>query len=199
MLSIVKFLHLSLYNSEANMKYRTSDLTLCALFAALLAVCAWLVIPAGPVPFTLQTFGVFAALGLLGGKRGTVSILVYLLLGAVGAPVFSGFQGGIGVLLGVTGGYLLGFLLCGLVMMLAEKLFGESTAVFLLASVVGLLLCYAFGTAWFLTVYARGGGAITLGAALGKCVLPFLLPDAAKLALAAVLRARVKRYVPAAG
>lgn len=83
-------------------------------------------------------------------------------------------------------------------MMLAEKLFGESTAVFLLASVVGLLLCYAFGTAWFLTVYARGGGAITLGAALGKCVLPFLLPDAAKLALAAVLRARVKRYVPAA-
>ena len=178
------------------MKLRTVDLSLCALFAALLAVCAWLVIPAGAVPFTLQTFGVFAALGLLGGKRGTISILVYLLLGAVGAPVFSGFQGGFGVLLGATGGYLLGFLLCGGVMMLAERFFGDSMRVFLIAAVVGMLLCYGFGTAWFMTVYVRGGGTITLGAALGSCVLPFLLPDAAKLALAALLRARVKRYVP---
>jgi biotin transport system substrate-specific component len=141
---------------------------------------------------------VFAALGLLGGKRGTVSILVYLLLGAVGAPVFSGFQGGFGVLLGATGGYLLGFLLCGLVMILVEKVFGDGMAVFLAASLLGLGLCYAFGTAWFLMVYARGGGMITLGAALGKCVLPFLLPDAAKLALAALLRAKLKRHVPAA-
>ena len=86
---------------------KTRDMALCALFAALLAVCAWLVIPIGDVPFTLQTFGVFAALGLLGGKRGTIAIAVYLLLGAVGAPVFAGFKGGPGALFGATGGCLL--------------------------------------------------------------------------------------------
>ena len=88
---------------------KTRDLTLIALFAALIAICAWLTVPMPDVPFTMQTFGVFAALLLLGGKRGTLSILLYLLLGAAGLPVFSGFRGGIGSLLGTTGGYLVGF------------------------------------------------------------------------------------------
>ena len=88
---------------------KTRDLTLIAVFAAVIAVCAWISIPAA-VPFTLQTLGIFLAVGLLGGRRGTISVGVYLLLGAVGAPVFSGFNGGIGYLLGATGGYLLGFL-----------------------------------------------------------------------------------------
>ena len=70
------------------MKLKTKDLALCALFAALIAVCAWISIPA-TVPFTLQTFAIFAALGLLGGKRGTVAVAVYLLLGAIGVPVFA--------------------------------------------------------------------------------------------------------------
>lgn len=75
------------------MKFSTRDLCFCAIGAALIAVCAWISIPAD-VPFTLQTFAIFAVCGLLGGKRGTVSVLVYLLLGAVGAPVFAGFRGG---------------------------------------------------------------------------------------------------------
>ena len=178
------------------MKYKTIDMALCALFAALLAVCAWIVIPAGDVPFTLQTFGVFAALGLLGGKRGTVAIAVYLLLGAIGVPVFAGFKGGIGALLGVTGGYLVSYLFIGLIVILAEKFFGDSTAVFLIAGILGMLVCYAFGTTWFVVAYARTAGPIGWGAALGKCVLPFILPDAAKLVLAVLLRSRVKRYVP---
>ena len=177
---------------------KTRDMALCALFAALLAVCAWLVIPAGDVPFTLQTFGVFAALGLLGGKRGTIAIAVYLLLGAVGAPVFAGFKGGIGALLGVTGGYLVSYLFMGLVVILAEKWFGRSNLVFLIAGVIALAVCYAFGTAWFVVAYARTAGPISWAAALGKCVIPFVLPDLAKLALAALLRARVAKYLPAA-
>lgn len=177
---------------------KTRDMALCALFAALLAICAWLVIPIGDVPFTLQTFGVFAALGLLGGKRGTIAIAVYLLLGAVGAPVFAGFKGGIGALLGVTGGYLVSYLFMGLIVIAAEKLFGDRTIVFLIAGVIALIVCYAFGTAWFVVAYARTAGPISWAAALGKCVLPFVLPDLAKLALAVLLRDRVKRYVPAA-
>lgn len=177
---------------------KTKDMALCALFAALLAVCAWLVIPAGDVPFTLQTFGVFAALGLLGGKRGTIAILVYLLLGAVGAPVFAGFKGGVGALLGVTGGYLVSYLFMGLVIILAEKGFGRSNLVFLIAGVIALVVCYAFGTAWFVVAYARTAGPISWAAALGKCVLPFVIPDLIKLALAALLRARVGKYLPQA-
>ena len=84
----------------ANTKYMTR----AALFAALTAICAWISIPVADIGFTMQTFGVFLTLGVLGGKWGTVSILIYLLLGAVGMPVFSGFRGGMGMLLGVTGG-----------------------------------------------------------------------------------------------
>ncbi|MBQ6403278.1 MAG: biotin transporter BioY [Oscillospiraceae bacterium] len=175
---------------------KTRDMALCALFAALLAVCAWLVIPIGDVPFTLQTFGVFAALGLLGGKRGTIAIAVYLLLGAVGAPVFAGFKSGVGALLGVTGGYLVSYIFMGLIVIAAEKLFGDRTIVFLIAGVIALIVCYAFGTAWFVVAYAKTAGPISWAAALGKCVIPFVLPDLAKLALAVFLRDRLKRYVP---
>ena len=178
------------------MKLKTKDLALCALFAALIAVCAWISISA-TVPFTLQTFAIFAALGLLGGKRGTVAVAVYLLLGAIGVPVFAGFQGGIGALLGTTGGYLLGFLLTALIEWGMEARFGSKTGVFLLSAVLGMLVCYAFGTAWYLVVYARTKGAISLATALGWCVVPFLIPDAVKIALAVLLRGRLKRHIPA--
>jgi len=170
------------------------DMALCGLFAAILAVSAWLTIP-GPVPFTLQTFGIFAALGLLGGKRGTVSIVVYLILGAVGLPVFSGFRGGFGVLLGTTGGYIAGFLLSGLLYWGMTALLGGQLWVRLLAMVLGLLLCYAAGTAWFLVVYLQSTGPIGLGAVLAKCVVPFLIPDGCKLALAWLLSTRLSRYL----
>ena len=84
-----------------------------ALFAAIIAVCSWIQIPM-TVPFTMQTFAVFCALATLGGKGGTISILIYIVLGAVGVPVFAGFTGGIGILFGTTGGYIIGFLFTGL-------------------------------------------------------------------------------------
>ena len=97
------------------MKSKAYDLVLIALFAALMALCAWVTVPYA-VPFTMQTFGVFLALLLLGGKRGTICMAVYLLLGAVGLPVFSGFRGGVGALVGSTGGYLVGFIVSALLM-----------------------------------------------------------------------------------
>ena len=171
------------------------DMVLCALCAAILAVSAWLTVP-GEVPFTLQTFGVFAALGLLGGKRGTIAIALYLVLGAVGLPVFSGFRGGFGVLLGTTGGYIFGFLLSGLLYWALTALLGNKGWVRLLAMVLGLLLCYAAGTGWFLLVYLQKTGPISLGVVLAKCVVPFLLPDAVKLTLAWLLSHRLARHVP---
>lgn len=125
-----------------------------ALFAVLLAVFSWTTIPFA-VPFTLQTFGVYVALMLLGGKKGTIAIALYILLGAVGVPVFSGFKGGVGALLGPTGGYIFGFLATGLVYILMEKRTFRFRAPVSLA--IGTILCYAFGTIWFVIVYKRKG------------------------------------------
>ena len=172
--------------------FQTMDLAYVAVCAALMAVCSWISIPAA-VPFTLQTFAVFCSLGFLGGKRGTAAILVYLLLGAVGVPVFAGFSGGIGILFGTTGGYLLGFILMGLIYWLGERLGRDSQGIRIVSMILGLLLCYAFGTAWFMFVYARQSGAIALGTALAWCVIPFLLPDLVKLGLALLLSGRLRR------
>ena len=161
-----------------------------ALMAVLIAVCSWISIQT-VVPFTLQTFAVFCALELLGGARGTIAVAVYLLLGAVGVPVFAGFTGGLGILLGSTGGYLLGFLLTGLVYWLFERL-GRLLWLRVAALLLGLALCYAFGTLWFIEVYSRANGPLSVMTALSWCVLPFLLPDGLKLALALLLSARVK-------
>ena len=166
--------------------FQTKDLVYVALCAVLMAVCSWISIPS-TVPFTLQTFAVFCTLGLIGGKRGTAAILVYLLLGALGVPVFAGFSGGVGILFGTTGGYLLGFILMGLVYWLGERLGKGKRIVEIGSMVLGLALCYAFGTAWFMFVYARQSGAVTLATALAWCVIPFVLPDLVKMALAVLL------------
>lgn len=172
-------------------KVRTIDLAYIAVGAALIAICSWISIPL-TVPFTLQTFAVFFILAALGGKRGTFSILVYILLGAIGVPVFAGFSSGIGVLLGNTGGYILGFLLSGIVYLVLTKLFGERLPVQIIALVLGLALCYAFGTAWFMVVYTKANGAVGLGTVLSWCVFPFILPDLVKLALALTIARRVQ-------
>lgn len=174
--------------------FKATDITLIALFAALMAICSWISIPL-TVPFTLQTFAVFTTLGILGGKRGTLSVIVYILLGAVGLPVFSGFKGGIDVLLGTTGGYIVGFLTTALIYWLFTSLFGNKFIVKLIALVLGLAICYAFGTAWFMVVYMKSTGAIGLATVLGWCVTPFVIPDLIKLAVAFIISDRVTKAI----
>lgn len=174
--------------------FTAKELAFTALMAVIIAVCSWISIPT-TVPFTLQTFGVFCALGLLGGKRGTFAVLVYIILGAVGVPVFAGFSGGVGVLFGSTGGYIIGFLLSAIAYWIITKAFGDKLPVMIIAMAVGLLVCYAFGTAWFMFVYAKNTGAIGLATALGWCVFPFIIPDAVKIACAILLTKRLGKYV----
>ena len=147
------------------------------------------------VPFTMQTFGVFLALGVLGGKRGTISVCIYLLLGIIGIPVFSAGKSGIGVLLGSTGGYLIALIFSGLVVWGMEVLLGKKTWVLALSMVLGLLVCYAIGTFWFITVYTSTSGEIGLWSALSMCVFPFIIPDLIKIALALVLQKRLAPLV----
>ncbi len=167
---------------------KTRDMALTAVFAALMSVCSWISIPA-PVPYTLQTFGVFVSIGLLGGRRGTMAVVLYILLGMAGLPVFAGFSGGPGVVFSSVGGYIVGFLLAVLAMWGFTRCFGSGTAALGLAMALGLMICYVFGTLWFVTFSDMDKGFFS---ALSICVLPFILPDAAKLALALIITRRLK-------
>lgn len=181
-------------SKTTNSVFTTKEMVLMAMMAAVTAVCSWISVPA-EVPFTLQTFAVFCTIGILGGYRGVFSILVYILLGAVGIPVFSGMKGGAGVLFGATGGYIIGFIFIALVCMAAEKVFGKHLAVSIAAMLVGLLVCYAFGTAWFMYIYTRKNGAVTLAKALRLCVIPFIIPDILKLILAVLVSGRIRKSI----
>lgn len=173
---------------------KTYDIVYIAVFAVIMAICSWISIPAA-VPFTLQTFGVFIAVGVLGGKRGSLSVLVFILLGAIGIPVFANFSGGIGVLAGPTGGYIIGFLFSALLMWAMEKLPGKKSVMQIVSMIAGLIVCYAFGTVWFVIVYGRMNGPIGFTAALASCVVPFIIPDIIKIALAYVLSRKLRKYV----
>ena len=181
-------------STVAVQRSKTYDIVYIAVFAVIMAICSWISIPAA-VPFTLQTFGVFIAVGVLGGKRGTLSVLVFILLGAIGVPVFAGFSGGIGVLAGTTGGYIIGFLFSALVMWAKEKLPGKKSVMQIVSMIAGLIVCYAFGTAWFMIVYSRANGAVGLATVLGWCVIPFIIPDIIKIVLAYGLSRKLRKFV----
>ena len=139
----------------------------------------------------MQTFAIFFVLLVFGGKRGTTAIIVYVMLGAVGVPVFAGFTSGIGMLLGNTGGYIVGFVLLGLIYWLFVGLLGKKTWIEIVAMIVGLAVCYAFGTAWYMIVYSQANGAVGLAVVLSWCVMPFIVPDLVKLGLALTLARRI--------
>ena len=166
------------------------DLVLTAMFSALIAVCSILSIPVGEVPITLQTFAVCFAAAMLGWKRGTLSVLVYILLGAVGLPVFSGMKDGVGVLAGPTGGYIIGFLLTAVLIGFVSEKTDRKALPMTAAMTAGVLLCYAVGTLWFMVVTHTG-----LGVALMMCVVPFLIFDAVKIAAAVLLSNRLTKVI----
>ena len=163
-----------------------------AVFAALTAVCSWISVPVLAVPFTLQTFAVELTLFCLGGRRGFLSISVYLLLGMAGLPVFSNFNGGAGYLPGPTGGYILGFLATALVWTMLEPRFSAARWQRLTGMVLAVAACYVVGTVWFYYFYGVAHE-MTLGAVLSVCVVPFLIPDALKLVLAELVPDRVRK------
>ena len=166
------------------------DMVYTGLLSAVICVCSILAINIGEVPITLQTFAVCTAAGLLGWKRGSACVLVYVLLGAVGIPVFGGMTGGIGVLTGSTGGYIIGFIFTALIVGFAADKFDRSVPALLISMILGVLVCYAFGTAWFMFLTK-----LDLMTALSYCVFPFLIFDAIKIVLATVIVNRVSSVI----
>ena len=181
----------------------TYDIAVIAVSAALITICSWISIPVGPVPVTLQTLAVLAVLLTTGGRRGTIAVAVYLALGAIGVPVFSGFKGGPAAFAGPTGGFLIGFLAAALVYWLLEKLVfarlmttQKKKIIFgFVISVIFELIMYTVGVIWFMTVYAAQTGPVGLVTVLGWCVIPFIIPDIVKIAAAVVISSRASGFV----
>ena len=179
------------------------DLVLISVSAALITICSWISIPLGPVPFTLQTLGILAVMLTVGGRRGTIAILVYLALGAVGVPVFAGFKGGIMSFIGPTGGFLIGFVFGALVYWLLEKLFLKKlmttpvkTWIFgMLGFVVFEVVMYIVGVIWFMTVYAAQTGPVGLATVMSWCVIPFIIPDIVKMVVAVLTGERASKLI----
>lgn len=175
-------------------KDRIFDITLIALMAAVICVCSWITVPIGAVPFTLQTFGVFLALRFLGGKKGTAAIIVYLLIGAAGLPVFSNFGAGIGKILGPTGGYMFGFIFSGITVILLEKFDTQNKYLRIITDFIALFGCYSLGTIWFYLFVGRQSG-MSIYAVLSACVIPFIIPDITKIAFAEIIALKIPTKV----
>lgn len=172
----------------------TRSLVLAALFAALTAVCSQIQIPLPYVPINLALFAVHLSGALLGPKWGALSMAAYALLGAVGVPVFAGFKSGPAALFGKTGGYILGYILCALIVGLMTRRFGFRLPGLCLSMAVGVAACYLFGTVWFMALTG-----MNLVASLSYCVIPFLPGDAVKILLAALLALRLQKPMRAMG
>ncbi len=174
-------------------KIKVIDIVIIALMTAITVVCSLISLPLGAVPVTFQTFAVCICSGLLGWKKGTLSVMLYLLLGVAGLPVFSGFQGGVSALLGPTGGFALGFVPMSILSGIIIEKAGRKISILLIAYFSGLLICYAIGLLWYMLVYSVGK--VGFSAAFSVCILPFIIPDAVKILLAvAVTRNERLRY-----
>ena len=172
------------------MKNKARSITAAALFCALLCLSAALSIPAA-VPITLQTLVLFLMFFSLGGRASLIVTAVYIAIGAVGLPVFSGMTGGIFRLFDATGGFIFGFIVASLVYLLLEPLVRKKEGLKLVAATLALISLYATGTLWYTLVYL--GGTQTLGAALAVTVLPFIIPDVIKLYVAYLISKRIPK------
>lgn len=167
------------------------DIAYIAVFIALITICSWISIPM-PVPFTLQLLAVFLAVYLLGPINSFITILLYLLMGIVGIPVFASFKAGFSIFLSPTGGFLIGFLTIPLIY-LPFYILNKRGIGYLVSMIIGLLLTYLIGSICFIYIYKAGQ--IDLKDALLITVVPFIIPDISKLIIAFILGKKLKKFV----
>lgn len=168
------------------------ECVLVSLFASIISVFSLISIPLFGVPVTMQSFAISTALFVIGGKRTLVAVAVYIAIGCVGMPVFSGFSGGFGALFGSTGGFILGFLLEAAVYLIITRILGSGTCSKLLAYIIGHLFLYTVGALWFFIGYSDGS---SFPETLLITVLPFVIPDAIKAAAAFFISVRLCKKI----
>lgn len=168
--------------TEKKPLFTVRELVFTALCAALICVAGPISVPIGAIPISLGTFAIYFTAALLGGKRGTFAVIVYILIGMVGLPVFTGMRGGAAVLFGATGGYIIGYIPLALITGVFSDMKVKFNWTMPVGMVLGTVALYTFGTAWFMIMSGS-----TLKAALAACVVPFLLFDSIKMALSTIL------------
>ena len=191
-------------NEYSRQQRAVKTVTYVAMFTAVIAVCSQLAVHVGEIPYTLQTLAVCLTAGLLGLKKGTLAVATYIIMGVFGIPVFSGFKNFYALIGGASAGYVIGFIFTAVVVgitsdFLKTKLCDELniTALLILglSMVVGVAVCYFFGTLWFMFVYKGSATTANLQIALAYCVYPYVVADLIKIVVATMLTARLKKYV----
>lgn len=173
----------------------TKKLAISAMLTASIAIGAWISIPS-TIPFTLQTLFIYFAVLFMKAKYSALSITVYIMLGAIGLPVFSNFTSGLGILFGATGGYIFGFLLFPLCYAIFTSILKENDFSRILSLIVGTLLCYIAGTIMFVNVaLTKSGAKYSFAAAFSICVIPYIIPDMIKLIIAFIADKRIKKII----
>lgn len=173
-------------------RFSTQDISFCGLGAIILTVCSWICIPS-PIPFTMQTFAIVAVSLFLGKKCASLAVLVYILLGIVGIPVFAGFKTGVTALSGPTGGYILGLLFLPIIICSISAIKPESFTLSLLSALCGIVFLYTFGTIWYLLFITNSPDGFFAVASV--CVFPFVVPDVLKCILAVICVKKLKRIL----
>lgn len=179
---------------EKRSVFTVREMVFTAICTALICILAPISVPVGAIPVSLGTFAIYFSAALLGGKRGTAAVIVYIMLGMVGLPVFTFMRGGVGVLFGATGGYIIGYIPLAFLTGVFSDMKSKMHWTMPFGMVLGTVVMYTFGTAWYMIMSSS-----TLAAALLACVVPFLVFDSVKMVLATllavVLRARLSRYL----
>lgn len=170
------------------------NIAMVGVMTALMCVFGPLSVPIGPVPISLTNLVIYFAVIILGWKLGTISYLIYLFIGLVGVPVFSGFSGGAGKLFGPTGGYLIGFIPMAILVGIFVKKQKNAVIFYTIGMIVGTLVTYALGTAWL--AYQLK---LSFGAALQAGVIPFIPGDAIKIVVAALIAPLIRAQIRKAG
>ena len=180
--------------TEKKPLFTVREMVFIAICAAIICVAGPVSVPIGAVPISLGTFAIYFTAALLGGKRGTFAVIVYILIGMVGLPVFTAMRGGVAVLFGATGGYIIGYIPLALLTGVFSDMKVKFNWTIPVGMVLGTAALYTFGTAWYMIMSGS-----TLAAALAACVVPFLLFDSIKMVLATMLaiplRARLDKLI----
>ncbi len=179
---------------EISKKISTKQLTLIGVMTAVTCILGPLSIPIGLVPISLTNLAIYFAIYALGCKKGTLSYIVYLFIGLIGLPVFSGFSGGFGKLFGPTGGYLIGFIFMAFISGIFIDKFSNKLYMGFLGMILGTIITYMFGTAWL--SYEAG---ITFNAALGAGVIPFIPGDLIKIVIATIIGPQLRKQLIKSG
>lgn len=164
------------------MNKKIKEIAIISLAASMICVLSPISIPIGDIPISLATFIIYLFASILGPKKATISVCIYILVGIIGIPVFSSYRAGINVIVGVTGGYIIGYLPLAFLTGLFSYKFKKQIWMYPVGMIIGTICCYLIGTVWYMVNTKN-----TLMASLLVCVVPFLLFDVVKIILASLL------------